>query len=227
MAKRRTKTHPGLTKEQQQLVQEHKWVAGRLAYGAVSSTGGHTGSLTKEDLEAVANFALCVAASRYDDSLGIMFSTYAWKTARGYIQHALRDYSRLVRTPRWVVKYKKEVDEGLKNNLSYSEIAENLGIPESKVLITEMSSMNFHLSYDSSPEDWTSREFIFNDDDVKPYVVSEELLADMRELTDAEMAMLIKYIDGTEMPEEEREWAADKFHSLKGTAYGNCSEFIS
>ena len=100
--KDRRRKYPPLTKEQQALVAEHRWIAGRLAHSARSMTGGHTGCYTKEDLESVAMFALCVAATRYDPSLGWKFSTYAWNTARGWIQHALRDFSRMVRIPRWI-----------------------------------------------------------------------------------------------------------------------------
>jgi DNA-directed RNA polymerase specialized sigma subunit len=219
MAKKARK-YPPLTKAQQQLVKEHKWVAGRLAYGAVSSTGNHTGSLTKEDLESVANFALCVAAAKYDGSKGIMFSTYAWKTAKGYIQHALRDHSRLVKTPRWIVNYQNQVKVAIQDKKSYKTIAEELGITESKVLMTEMSSMNFHVSYDSSPEDWVSREFIYNDDDVKPYVVSEELISEMKNLSESEMSIMLKFIDESPQSKEDKEWAEQKLSSLRNVAHG-------
>lgn len=221
MKRRRLKKYPELSKDQQKLVQEHSWIAGRLAYGAKCLTGGHTGSLTREDLESIANFALCVAATRYDPDKKVQFSTFAWRTAKGYIQHALRDYSRLVRTPRWVAKYKADVDEMLKEKRTYEEIGEKLGISEDKVLIVEMSSSNYHVSYDSSPEDWVSREFIFNDDDVRPYVVSPPLVHAMKGISEPEMTMLLKYIDGADMPEEEYEWASDKFHHLQTIAHGS------
>lgn len=220
MAKRRYKRYPGLSKEQQKLVQEHKWIAGRLAHNAKCLTGGHTGSLTREDLESIANFALCVAATRYEPSKKIQFSTFAWKTARGYIQHALRDYSRLVKTPRWVAKHKEAVDERLRENKTYSEIADDLGIDESKVLVVEMTSNNYHVSYDHSPEDWVSREFIYNDDDIKPYIVSPQLLEAMRDLTEIEMITVLKYVEEQDMSREEHEWAANKFAQLQTIAHG-------
>lgn len=224
MKRRRHKHYPELTKAQQKLVQDHKWIAGRLAYGAKCLTGGHTGSLTREDLESIANFALCVAATRYESSKQVQFSTFAWRTAKGYIQHALRDYSRLVKTPRWVAKYKDNVDLMLKDNKTYAEIADDLGITESKVLIVEMSSSNYHVSYDSSPEDWVSREFIYNDDDIKPYVLSPSLIEAMKDLSEAEMTMLLKYVEKVDMPEEEYEWASDRFFLLQTIAHGKLDE---
>ena len=221
MKKRRHRRYPELSAEQQRLVCEHKWIAGRLAYGAKCSTGGYTGSLTKEDLESIANFALCVAATRYEPNKKVQFSTFAWQTARGYIQHALRDYSRMVKTPRWVAKYKIQVDELLKQNKTYEEIAETLGLPESKVLMVDMTTHNFHVSYDSNPEDWTTREFIFNDDDVKPYVVSPELVSSMEELSESELNVVLKYVENKDMSSEEREWAAEKFYELQAIAHGS------
>jgi DNA-directed RNA polymerase specialized sigma subunit len=224
MKRRRHKQYPSLTKEQQKLVQEHSWIAGRLAYGAKCLTGGHTGSLTREDLESIANFALCVAATRYEPDKQVQFSTFAWRTAKGYIQHALRDYSRLVKTPRWVAKYKNSVNDMLKEKKTYQEIGESLGISPTKVLIVEMAECNYHVSYDSSPEDWVTREFIYNDDDIRPYVISAPLVEAMKGLTEAEMSMLLKYVEGREMPEEEYEWASDRFFLLQTIAHGRIDE---
>jgi DNA-directed RNA polymerase specialized sigma subunit len=220
MTRRRYKRYPGLTPEQQALVAEHKWIAGRLAHGAKCLTGGHTGSLTREDLESIANFALCVAATRYRPDMGVKYSTYAWNTARGYIQHALRDYSRMVRTPRWIASYKNRVAELVSLGKTYSEVAEDLGIDEVKVLHCEMSSNNYHVSYDSSPEDWVTPEFVYNFEEHKATLLSPELIAQIRGLSDAEMTMLLRYIENSPISEEEREWAADKFFELQGIAHG-------
>jgi len=220
MKKRRYKSYPALNKDQQALVSEHKWIAGRLAYSAQCLTGGYTGSLTKEDLESVANFALCVAATRFDPGKEVKFSTFAWTFARGYIQHALRDHSRLVKTPRWVAKYKSQVDEMLRNNFTYGEISEAIGIPEHKVVMVEMTTYNYHVSYDSNPEDWVTKEFIFNDDEVKPYLISPELINGIRGLSESELATITKFIEGKDLPQNEKEWAASKFSELHSIAHG-------
>lgn len=220
MSRRRYKKYPELTREQQALVEEHKWIAGRLAHGAKCLTGGHTGSLTREDLESIANFALCVAATRYRTDMNVKYSTYAWNTARGYIQHALRDYSRMVRTPRWIASYKKQVSKLTAEGKTYKEIAEILGIDETKVMHCEMSSNNYHISYDSSPEDWVTPEFVFEFQEHKATLLSPALVKEMRSLTDAEMKMLLQYIDEAPISDEEREWAANKFCELQGIAHG-------
>jgi DNA-directed RNA polymerase specialized sigma subunit len=220
MPRRRYKQYPGLTPEQQALVEEHKWIAGRLAHGAKCLTGGHTGSLTRDDLESIANFALCVAATRYKPEMNVKYSTYAWNTARGYIQHALRDYSRMVRTPRWIASYKNQVSELMSEGKNYKEIADILNLDETKVLHCEMSANNYHVSYDSSPEDWVTPEFVYNFEEHKATLLSPELVSQIRELSDAEMKMLLQYVDGADISDEEREWAAEKFFELRGIAHG-------
>lgn len=220
MTRRRYKRYPGLTPEQQSLVEEHKWIAGRLAHGAKCLTGGHTGSLTREDLESIANFALCVAATRYRPDMDVKYSTYAWNTARGYIQHALRDYSRMVRTPRWVANYKSKVSSMVAEGKSYAEIAAELNIDEAKVTYCELSANNYHVSYDSTPEDWVTPEFVYNFEEHKATLLSPELVAQIRELSDAEMKMLLQYVEGAVISEEEREWAANKFYELQSVAHG-------
>lgn len=220
MSRRRYKKYPELTREQQALVAEHKWIAGRLAHGAKCLTGGHTGSLTRDDLESIANFALCVAATRYRPEMNVKYSTYAWNTARGYIQHALRDYSRMVRTPRWIANYKNQVSELVAEGKNYKEIAEVLGLDESKVMQCELSTNNYHVSYDSSPEDWVTPEFVYNFEEHKATLLSPELITLIRELSDAEMTMLMRYIDGNSSSEEESEWASEKFHDLQNVAHG-------
>ena len=224
MSRRRYKKYPELTREQQAMVAEHKWIAGRLAHGAKCLTGGHTGSLTRDDLESIANFALCVAATRYRPEMNVKYSTYAWNTARGYIQHALRDYSRMVRTPRWIANYKNQVSELVAEGKTYKEIAEVLGLDESKVMHCELSTNNYHVSYDSSPEDWVTPEFVYNFDEHKATLLSPELITLIRELTDAEMTMLMRYIDGNPASEEESEWAAERFYELQNVAHGLTGE---
>ena len=220
MARRRYKKYPSLTPAQQKLVEEHKWISGRLAHGAKCLTGGHTGSLTREDMESIANFALCVAATRYDPEMNIKYSTYAWNTARGYIQHALRDYSRMVRTPRWIAQHKARITELLLEKKTYKEVADILGLEEIKIIHCEMSANNYHVSYDSSPEDWVSPEFVYDFQEHKATLLSPELVKEMQSLSDAEMKMLLRYVEGERSSEEEHEWAADKFSELQAIAHG-------
>jgi len=156
--------------------------------------------------------------------MGVKYGTYAWNTARGYIQHALRDYSRMVRTPRWVANYKSKVSELIAEGKTYQEIAAILNIDETKVIYCELSTNNYHISYDSTPDDWVTPEFVYDFEEHKATLLSPELLHEIRTLSDAEMKMLLQYIDDAPISEEEREWAAEKFHELQNVAHGFSQE---
>lgn len=204
--KDRRRKYPPLTKEQQKLVRDHRWVAGRLAHSARSMTGGHTGCYTKEDLESVAMLALCVAATRYDPTLGWKFSTYAWNTARGWIQHALRDFSRMVRIPRWVGGVRKDVKEMIKQGASYSEVEDELGLDYNQVLMCEESWQEIHSSFDYTPDEARPREFTYEIDEVKTMLGPRvfELVGD---LSDADIELLLLHVEGALESEEEKDKA--------------------
>jgi DNA-directed RNA polymerase specialized sigma subunit len=220
MGRRRLKKYPPLTEEQKKLVQDHKWVAGRLAHSAKCITGGHTGMFTREDLESVAYFALCVAASRYTPGKGVKFSTYAWATAQGYIIHALRDYSRMVRLPRRVSGLRTKLRELLNSGMSYEQAAAELGIDQEWALLCEMSWKEIHASYDSQPEDWRERQFIYNEDEVKHLLADEEVLKVLRALSDKEMEVLLAYVDDQPIKPEEALQAQIKIDELRALVYG-------
>ena len=212
--KDRRKKHPPLSKEQQKLVEDHRWIAGRLAHSAKCLTGGHTGCYTKEDLESVAFFALCVAASRYDPTLGWKFSTYAWNTARGYIQHSLRDFSRMVRVPRWIGGVRDEVRELVKQGLSFYEIAEELGMDEDQVIMCEESWREIHSSYDHTPDEGRPKEFVYEVDEIKA-LIGNDIIMEVGDLSDADIQLLLLHVEGELESEEEKDRAQMLLEELK------------
>ena len=210
----RLKSYPKLTKPQQKLVEEHLWVAGRLAYSARSLTGGFTGCYTKEDLESVALFALCVAATRYKPELGWKFSTYAWTTCRGWIQHALRDYSRMVRIPRWLGGIRKEVRELAKKGYSYDEIAEELGLDEHEVAMCEESWQEIHASYDHTPDDARPKEFTYQIDEIK-VMIGPHIFEQIGDFPDEDIKLLLQHVEGLLESEEEKDKAETLLEKIK------------
>ncbi len=217
--KSRVKKYPPLTKEQQKLVEEHIWIAGRLAHSAQSLTGGFTGCFTRSDLESVAHMALCVSATRYNPGLGWKFSTYAWNTVRGWIQHALRDHSRMVRVPRWIGGVREDVRELLAQGLTYGEIAEELGIDEKQVLMCEESWREVHTSYDHTPDESRTKEFIYECDEVKA-MLGTQIFEQVGDLGDADINLLLLHVEGLLESDEEKERAEtllDSIRSLVGT----------
>ena len=214
--KSRKRKYPKLTKTQQRLVEEHIWIAGRLAHSAKFLTGGFIGCYTKEDLESIASFALCVAASKYKPELGWKFSTYAWSTCRGWIQHALRDHSRLVRIPRWMVGVRKEVREMVKKGYSYEEISEELDLDYREIAMCEESWQEIHASYDHTPDDSRPKEFTYQVDEVK-VMIGPDIFEKIGDFPDDDIKLLLQHVEGLLETEEERDKAEmllEKIRSL-------------
>lgn len=212
--KSRLKSYPPLTKAQQKLVEEHLWVAGRLAHSARSLTGGFTGCFTRNDLESVAHLALCVAATRYNPDLGWKFSTYAWTTVRGWIQHALRDHSRMVRVPRWIGGIRQDVRELLSQGYGYNEVAEELGLDEKQVLMCEESWREIHSSYDHTPDETRPKEFIYEVDEVKA-MLGPRIFEQVGDLSDADIKLLLLHVEGLLESEDEKSHAESLLDKLR------------
>lgn len=217
--KNRVKKYPPLTKAQQKLVEEHTWVAGRLAHSARTLTGGFTGCHTREDLESIAMFALCVAATRYDESLGWKFSTFAWNTARGWIQHALRDHSRMVKIPRWVSGVRDEVRDLAVKGLTYDEIAEELGLDERQVIMCEESWQEIHASYDHTPDESRPKEFTYEIDEVKT-MLGPSVFEQVGDLGDADIRLLLLHVEGLTETEDEKDRAEILLENLRSIIGG-------
>ena len=211
----RLKKYPPLSKAQQLLVEDHLWIAGRLAHSARSLTGGFTGCYTREDLESVALFALCVAATRYDPSLGWKFSTFAWNTARGWIQHALRDHSRMVKVPRWIGGVRDEVRALSLKGLTYVEIGEELGLDEFQVAMCEESWREIHSSYDHTPDDARPKEFTYEIDEVKT-MLGPKVFEQVGDFSDADIKLLLMHVEGELECEQEKERAQMLLEDLRG-----------
>ena len=210
----RMRRYPPLTKEQQKLVEEHRWIAGRLAHRAKAMTGGHTGCYTRDDLESVAFFALCVAATRYDPKLGWKFSTFAWGTTRGWIQHALRDFSRMVKIPRWIGGTRSDVKELLNSGATYEEIEEVLGLDSSQILLCEQSWQEIHSSYDYTPDESRSKEFIYEVDEVKA-MLGSEIFEKVGDLSDQDIKLMLLHVEGELETQEEKDRADLMLDRLK------------
>ena len=210
----RLKKYPPLTRAQQALVQDHLWVAGRLAHSAKSLTGGYTGCYTRDDLESVALFALCVAATRYNPGLGWKFSTFAWGTARGWIQHALRDHSRMVRVPRWIPDVRNDVRKLVTDGCTYSEVAEKLGLDEKQVIMCEESWQAIHESYDHTLDDYRPKEFIYEIDEIRTHL-GVDLLKQIGDLTDKQIQTLLLHVEGELESDEEKAEAEELLSVIK------------
>ena len=189
-------------------------MAGRLAQSAKAMTGGFTGCYTREDLESVGLFALCVAASRFDPELGWKFSTFAWNTCRGWIQHALRDNSRIVKVPRWIAGIRGVVRELAMKGMTYEEIGEELGLDEHQVAMCEESWQEIHSSYDHTPDDARPKEFTYEIDEVKT-MLGPRVFEEVGDFTDADIKLLLLHVEGELECEHEKERAQTLLEDLR------------
>lgn len=181
-------------------------MAGRLAYSAICRTGNQTGCFTYDDLRSVGYFALCVAATRYDPSLKFKFSTFAWTTVSGYIQHALRDHSRMVRPNRRYLGLRQRVRDLLTEGVSFEETAHTLNITVEDVLNCEMSWKEIYLSIDHQDEDHSSIELPYHEEEDE-IVLRSKMVELIHNVSDEDLDLLERFYDGRVKNEIEMERA--------------------
>lgn len=199
--------HKPLTKEQQKLVMENLWVAGRQAYRFHTINGGNTGVFTKEDLESVGRYALCVAASRWEGDRGVKFSTYAWATVTGYIQHSLRDHSRMVKIPRWALYTRHSVKKLQEEGKTEEEIMEELSLSRDQIFLISNSWKESYKSLDYTRDDESrSFEIPYYDDDPSSLTVEvdSESMGILSSLSDSEIRSFEKYLEGRSVSRERK-----------------------
>ena len=213
---RKKKSHQTLNNKQQKLVEEHLWVAGRLAYSAICRTGNQTGCFTYDDLKSVGHFALCVAATRYDESLKVKFSTFAWTTVSGYIQHALRDHSRMVRPNRRYLGLRQRVRDLLTAGNSFEEAAKTLGITVEDVLNCELSWKEIYLSIDHhNEEENRSPMEIAYDEEEDEILLRSKMIELIHNVSDCDLDLLERYYEGKTMKQSDMERAAVLIEMIK------------
>ena len=213
---RKKKTHQPLNERQQRLVEDHLWVAGRLAYSAIARTGNQTGCFTYDDLKSVGHFALCVAATRYDESLNVKFSTFAWTTVSGYIQHALRDHSRMVRPNRRYFGLRQRVRDLLTEGLSFEEVSVALGITVEDVLNCELSWKEIYLSIDQhdEEEDRAPMEIAY-DKEEDEIILQSKMIELIHNVSDGDLDLLERYYAGSTMKRLDMERAVTLIETIK------------
>ena len=94
-----------------------------------------------DDLLQIASLALIKGVERFDETMGVKFSTYITPTIAGEIKNYFRDRSRLVHLPRRVVELKsaarraaEEIAAETGKQPSVGEIAQRLGVNEEELI---------------------------------------------------------------------------------------------
>lgn len=118
-----------------EIVEKYLYIASVLAKKFVGR------GVEYDDLFQVASLALIKGVERFDETLGLQFSTYITPTITGEIKNYFRDKSRLVHLPRKVSELRGEIrrvseeffgKEGRKPTAK--ELAERLGVSEEEIL---------------------------------------------------------------------------------------------
>jgi RNA polymerase primary sigma factor len=133
--------------------------------------------ISLSDLINEGNVGLIKAASRFDETRGFKFISYAVWWIRQAIMQAISEQSRVIRLPLNKIgdmnKIKKAqgiLEQRLERIPSTSEIADMLEMKEQDVIVTQSAS-TWHISTDamlSGSEDMTILEIVSNPEDVKP-----------------------------------------------------------
>ena len=203
---------PKLNQKQQKLVNDNLWVATKISYKMFKY--GNTGSYTQEDLEGVGFYALCVAVTRYDGSRGTKFSTYSWPFVKGWMQHAIRDYSRLVRLPRMVLQMRAKVKTMIQDGYSYQEISDALGVTVAEIALCETSWREEFQAIDLIQEDRKPLQL-----EHKAPTYNSDFDPDCRKiiesLCDKDMRMLTNLINGTKMSKSRTIRAKELYQQIK------------
>lgn len=220
------KKHKELTDEQRLMVEDHLWVAGRLAYSAICRTGNQTGCFTYEDLKSVGHFALCVAATRYNSGLKIKFSTFAWATVSGYIQHALRDHSRIVRPNRRYLGLRQRVRDLLSDGFSFEQTAVKLDISVEDVLNCELSWKEIYLSIDHDPEaDGQNQLDLPYEEGAEEIAIRSRMIEFIHNVSDEELALLERYYENKIRKEEDMDRAEELIEWIRETMDGSPTDY--
>jgi DNA-directed RNA polymerase specialized sigma subunit len=117
--------------EKEQMVLDNMGLVKSLAN---RMTGGRKNMLVDfDDLVQVGSMGLMHAAKHFDESRGCEFSTYAYRTIKGYM---MREYSHRnhVRVPIHVVDLAKVLKKREQTEMDTRKIAELYGVPHTRVL---------------------------------------------------------------------------------------------
>lgn len=203
--RRPLKKYGNLTRAQQKLVTDNLWIVGRLVYKIKILKRGYTGILSHDDLTQVGHFGMCVAARKYDSSRSVKFSTFAWNYVQGYISHALRDRSRLVRLPRWVPKLRGEIRELKEKGLEYDEISEILDVDQKKIFECENSYGELHVSIDvmSKDDGSTFSTHAVYQEPLSDFQYPDEFLERASRYSDRQINKVTKFIYGELEPDQQ------------------------
>ena len=190
-----------------EIVEKYLYIAAVLAKKFVGR------GVDYDDLYQVASLALIKGVERFDETLGLQFSTFITPTITGEIKNYFRDHSRLVHLPRKV----SELRVGIKNETAKffaeegrkptaKELAKRLGVSEEEILKCAEAggviSLDKHVESDENGN-MSFHEVLSDDSDVFEEIENRDAVrAALAELGEEEK-LLVKYRFGQELSQVE------------------------
>ncbi|MBQ7924052.1 MAG: sigma-70 family RNA polymerase sigma factor [Clostridia bacterium] len=161
-----------------------------------------------DDLKQIASYALLRGIDRFDPDLGMQFTTFITPTITGEIKNYFRDKARVIKLPRRlseisaaVKKYSAEyeAEKGVKPKVK--QIAEALSLTEEDVVKSLETGGVLSLDKVGASEDGESDGSLYTllsdgEDKYENFELKETLLAEMRDFSDTEKALVkYRYVD--------------------------------
>lgn len=190
-----------------QIVEKYLYIASVLAKKFVGR------GVEYDDLFQVAALALTKGIDRFDETLGLQFSTFITPTITGEIKNYFRDHSRLVRLPRKV----SELRVGIKNasaeifsqtgrKPTAKELAARLDVSEEDIL--KCAEAGGVISLDRPVENDENASLNFHEvlpaaDDVFEDIENRDMVRSALALLDENERKLVEYRFGEELSQVE------------------------
>lgn len=165
-----------------------------------------------DDLYQVASLALMKGVDRFDENVGVKFSTFITPTITGEIKNYFRDRSRLIHLPRRVAELRTQIkrtaDEALSQtgrNPSAREIAERLGVTEEEVVAAMEAGgvVSLDRAVDEDEDGGSFYDILPADDSDFERIERKDSLQSAMKILSEEEKKLISYRFGQELSQAE------------------------
>lgn len=127
-----------LTDEQRKLVERNLGLV-RAIVKKIRNRTYIKSQVSNEELYQHGCLGLCMASSKWQEGKGSKFSTFAWTYIHGYIDHFVRDQSRVVKIDQKTYENRVKIHRLESQGYSEEEIKEELALSEERFWSAKLS----------------------------------------------------------------------------------------